>query len=65
MGAQYVCGIEIDEEAINIALENCQEFFEEDESCPVDLVNAEVKLNGDEDCCERLNSTFDVVCQLN
>lgn len=70
VGAQYVCGIEIDPDAIEIAQENCTEFFEDDddEGCLIDFVNAELQINvGHEasqmDCCERLNSCFDVVSQ--
>ncbi|ODM94046.1 Methyltransferase-like protein 5 [Orchesella cincta] len=64
LGAQYVCGIEIDLDAINIALENYDEFFDEDdEPAPLDFINAELTTSeGDnEDCCSRFNSTFDVV----
>jgi len=66
VGAQYVCGIEVDPDAIEIAVQNCQEFFDdEEESSPVDFINGELKLSHDNenegDCCERFNSAFDVV----
>lgn len=75
MGAEYVCGIEIDADAIDIAVENCTEFFddEDDDRCPIDFINAELVFSsgnsGDDeedqdtlvDCCDRFNSSFDVV----
>lgn len=72
MGAEYVCGIEIDADAIDIAVENCAEFFEDgedDDRCPIDFINAELVFSSgnlgeddeEQDCCDRFNSSFDVV----
>lgn len=64
VGAEFVCGIEMDPDAIDIAVENCHEFFEDDdEPSAINFVNAELQIDEevDADCCHRFNSTFDVV----
>ncbi|CAG7828362.1 unnamed protein product [Allacma fusca] len=61
-GAAYVCGFEVDEDAIEIAIGNCDEMFDDSEN-PVNFVNTEIDIRSDalSPALERFSSCFDVI----
>ena len=61
VGAAYVCGIEIDEDAVQIALQNCDEMFEEERETAIDFINAKIDLNLSSPSFGRFSNLFDVV----
>lgn len=61
VGAAYVCGIEIDEDAVQLALQNCDEMFEEERETPIDFINARVDSNSSSVLFGRFSNLFDVV----